>query len=300
MAFIGVSTTRSSIVPIFPRWAAELGLDGARLTGHDVPLRADRHVYRELVGRLIADPAVRGALVTSHKVEVFDAAGDLFDELDPLAAACGEISCFARRSDGVAALALDPITVSRALPDVAAPDHFARTGGHLLCLGAGGSGTALAVHLMCDVEPAARPSRVILADRDTARLEKVRRLLRRLEASGDAVELVHAPIAARLVEELPPHSLIVNATGMGKDVPGSPLDDGCRLPQGAIAWDFNYRGDLRFLAQAAAQADRGVRAVDGWNYFLHGWSEHMARVYGFDVTPQRFARLRSLAAEFHP
>ena len=61
------------------------------------------------------------------------------------------------------------------------------------------------------------------------------------------------PAAAdRLVERLPAGSMVVNATGLGKDRPGSPLTDAARFPRDGIAWDFNYRGDLEFLRQARA------------------------------------------------
>jgi shikimate 5-dehydrogenase len=87
--------------------------------------------------------------------------------------------------------------------------------------------------------------------------------------------------------------LIVNATGIGKDRPGSPVTGGVRFPARAIAWDFNYRGDLQLLELARAA---GVTAIDGWEYFLHGWSQIMARVLGFEVTPELFERMRAAAA----
>ena len=65
-----------------------------------------------------------------------------------------------------------------------------------------------------------------------------------------------------------------------------------RFPAGSMAWDFNYRGNLLFLEYAVAQ---GIRAVDGWEYFLHGWSQIMARVFSFDLTPELFAAMRDEA-----
>ena len=78
--------------------------------------------------------------------------------------------------------------------------------------------------------------------------------------------------------------MIANATGLGKDRPGSPLTDAVVFPQRATAWDFNYRGDLVFLDQARAQSsDRQVTAVDGWFYFLHGWTRVIAEVFHIDI-----------------
>ena len=90
-----------------------------------------------------------------------------------------------------------------------------------------------------------------------------------------------------------PGSLIVNATGAGKDLPGSPVSGQAKFPKDAVAWDFNYRGDLLFLDYAAAQ---GTRAINGWDYFLHGWSRIMAEVYGFALTPSLFAEMKRIAS----
>jgi len=83
---------------------------------------------------------------------------------------------------------------------------------------------------------------------------------------------------------------------MGKDRPGSPIGDDARFPEGAVVWELNYRGPLDFLAQARRQAaDRRLLVEDGWRYFLHGWSEHIAEVFRLDLTPERFERLRQVA-----
>jgi len=95
-----------------------------------------------------------------------------------------------------------------------------------------------------------------------------------------------------------PGSVIINATGLGKDRPGSPLTDNVVFPAGSTAWDFNYRGDLIFLNQARAQQPHlNVRVEDGWVYFLHGWTRVIADVFGIDI-PTRgpvFDRLSDIA-----
>ena len=91
----------------------------------------------------------------------------------------------------------------------------------------------------------------VKTDRDTATIEAgwVDRL-----RDADAV-----------VASLPPGSLVANATGAGKDIPGSPLTDAVVFPRRGVAWEFNYRGDLVFLAQARAQAtERELLVADGW------------------------------------
>ena len=95
---------------------------------------------------------------------------------------------------------------------------------------------------------------------------------------------------------LPDYSIVINATGMGKDIPGSPVTDAGLFPRHGIAWEFNYRGELDFMHQALAQvASREVRVEDGWLYFLHGWTQVVAQVLHIDLTPEVFQRLAAAA-----
>jgi shikimate 5-dehydrogenase len=133
-----------------------------------------------------------------------------------------------------------------------------------------------------------RPAEVIMTDISEVRLEEVRPL------TPARCELVaSAQDHDRLLGAMPRASLIVNATGMGKDRPGSPVTDQARFPADSIAWDFNYRGDLAWLDWARQQS---IRTVNGWSYFLHGWSQVMSRVYGFELTPELFAGMADVAS----
>jgi shikimate 5-dehydrogenase len=44
-----------------------------------------------------------------------------------------------------------------------------------------------------------------------------------------------------VLAHLSPHSLVVNATGLGKDAPGSPLTGHAAFSEQAVAWDLNWR-----------------------------------------------------------
>ena len=99
-----------------------------------------------------------------------------------------------------------------------------------------------------------------------------------------------------LMAGLPEGSLVINATGMGKDTPGSPITDAGLFPRHGIAWEFNYRGELDFLHQALAPARaRELRVEDGWLYFLHGWTQVVAQVLHVELTPELFGRLAQAA-----
>jgi shikimate 5-dehydrogenase len=301
LLFVGVDTHGSTIMRLFPRWAELLRLDAA-VEGVDLPLGAEPAAYREVVERIVEDPAIAGALVTSHKVGVYQHAGGLFDELDRYARLCREVSCISKRGGRVHGHAKDPITAGLAMRDLLGGGRRQDPPAQVLCLGAGGAGTAIAVRLLTSY-PA--PSRVVVADADPARLDALGAIREELPRVADrpasmaALELravAGAEDADALLHALPPGSLVVNATGMGKDLPGSPLSDRARFPERAIVWDLNYRGDLGFLRQARHQAgDRGLLLHDGWRYFLYGWSEVVAEVYGLELTPQRFARLADAA-----
>src|SRR5687767_12165981 len=97
MHFIGVTTRQSSINAIFPRWAKRLGLGDCELRGMDFPLHADPQRYRDAVEFIKRDPLSLGALVTSHKVDLFAASAAQFDTIEPLSRSLGEISSIYKR-----------------------------------------------------------------------------------------------------------------------------------------------------------------------------------------------------------
>ncbi|GAA3564961.1 shikimate dehydrogenase [Microlunatus spumicola] len=297
MGFVGVSTGGSSILKVFPLWADVLDLPTRTLVGHDVALDAPPERYRELVSAIAADPEELGALVTTHKVAVHDAAYDLFDELDADAEAFGEVSCISKRDGRLVGSAKDPLTARLALEEFLPPDHFARTGATALVLGSGGAGTALSQQLGVRTD---RPGAVVCTALDDRSLDHARAVHERSGVPAGLVRYVRTEGSAdvgAIVATLPPGSLVVNATGMGKDRPGSPLPSDSLLPEGGYVWDFNYRGSLEVLAQALAQQqERGLHVEDGWRYFVHGWSQAVAEVFDVPMPPETVAELAHAAA----
>ena len=190
--FIGVSTAQSSIMRVFPAWARHLGLDAA-IRGIDLPLHAEPSRYRETVAFLKSDPLSRGALVTTHKLDLFAAACDLIDEVDPLAALMAETSCLSKRGGRLIAHAKDPISSGLAIDGFLAPDHFARTGGEALLLGAGGATVAILWHLT-RARPD-RPVRITVTDIAPERLAHIGGI-HGVEAGGVPVDYLLAETAA--------------------------------------------------------------------------------------------------------
>ena len=110
--------------------------------------------------------------------------------------------------------------------------------------------------------------------------------------------ITEAPTAAdQIVGRLPPSSLVVNATGMGKDRPGSPVTEEVRFPEQGLVWEFNYRGSREFLQYAGRQQEeRSLRIEDGWRYFVHGWSQVIADVFETPMPPETVDELGRIAA----
>ncbi len=296
MGFVGVTTASSSIMKVFPLWADILSLPTRTLVGHDLPMDAEPAQYRAMVEQIRDDPHHRGALVTTHKMNVYAAASDLFDELDPFAVSCAEISSISKRGAKLIGRAKDPITVDLALNDFLPADHFARTGAEVVILGAGGSGTALSWAL---AERADAPARVTVTARSQDKLDHLREVHRQhgtLEGLIQYVVTETPEQADAVVAAAPAGSVIANATGLGKDRPGSPLTDAVVFPEAAWVWEFNYRGSLEFMHQALAQqAARGLHVEDGWRYFIHGWSQVVADVFEIDLTPPVVEQLAEAA-----
>lgn len=297
MGFVGVTTGGSSIMKVFPKWAEVLGLPTRTLIGHDIDMGAPRAVYRDVVSTIKDDPDHWGALVTTHKIAVFESASDLFDDLDDLAQTFGEISSIAKRGNRLTGAAKDPVTVRLALEDFLPSDHFATTGAAALVLGSGGSGCALSYQLGLRND---QPSRVICTARSHHKLDHQRELHERAGIDADLMQYVITTSPEDvddLLDALPPSSLVVNATGMGKDRPGSPISDAGRFPDNGVVWEFNYRGPLEFLHQSRhQQADRGLVVEDGWQYFVHGWTQVIADVFDIPMPRETVVELARVAA----
>ncbi len=283
--FIGVTTGKSSIMKVFPAWAEFLGLKDAVIKGIDFKLHDDPAAYREAVEFIRDDPLSMGALVTTHKIDLFHACRDLFDVVDPHAELMDETSCISKRNGKLVCHAKDPISSGLSIDGFLGANYFAENEADLFSMGAGGSTIALTWHLMRASRGKNVPSRIVVTNRSQHRLDEIRRIHESVE-TGVPVEYLLAERPEdndRVLATLRRGSLIINATGLGKDAPGSPLTDEAIFPERSVVWDLNYRGDLVFLDQARRQErEHRLQVEDGWTYFIHGWTQVIAEV--FDVT----------------
>jgi shikimate dehydrogenase len=296
--FIGVTTGKSAIMRIFPEWAKYLKLSGVSMAGIDLPIHAGTELYRATVQRLKEDPADLGALVTTHKLDLFEACADMFDHLDEYARLCGEISCISKRDGSLEGHAKDPISAGKSLEHIIESGHWTRTRANALCLGAGGAAIAITLCLMTSIDPSDRPSRIVVVNRSESRLKQMARIHEQLDSQVPVDYILNEdPIVNdQIVAAQPPESLVINATGRGKDTPGSPISDQAVFPERGLVWELNYRGELDFLHQAERQSsERQLLIHDGWLYFIYGWSAVLEQVFHIELTPQQLAAMSRIA-----
>jgi shikimate 5-dehydrogenase len=297
--FIGVTTGRSSIMKVFPRWMEVLHRSEVIIEGIDHPIHDDPEAYRATIAQIKYDPLSLGALVTTHKMDVYAAAEDMFEYLDPYARLTHELSSISKLEGRLEGHAKDPITAGLSLEAIVDPGYFGRTGGHILCLGAGGSALATLLYLINKKDKGDRPARFIAVNRTQPRLDHMRSMAQQFDTDIKMEYVLNKDPRRNddLMASLPEGSIVINATGMGKDTPGSPVTDAGVFPKNGVAWEFNYRGELDFMHQALRQKEsRNLQVEDGWVYFLHGWSQVIAQVLHIELTDELFARLNEAAA----
>ncbi len=296
--FIGVTTGSSSIMKVFPKWAEALGLKDTVIKGIDFAPHSSPEEYREAVEFLKNDPLSMGALVTTHKIDLYNACKDMFDYLDPFALQLGEISSISKKDGKYCGHAKDPISSGLALENFVPENYWKDYDGDVLLLGAGGSSLAMTIYLTQEKFGDNVPSHIIIANRSQPRLDSAKELLKDVNPKTK-LEFVLNPTPAdndRTLGSLKPHSLIVNATGLGKDGPGSPITDAGCFPADSKVWEINYRGDLLFKRQAEAQAEaKNLHVEDGWIYFIHGWTQVIAEVFHIEIKGELLEELSRIA-----
>ncbi|WP_053376485.1 shikimate dehydrogenase family protein [Paenibacillus sp. FJAT-27812] len=286
MYFIGVTTIKSSIMKLFPLWAEALGLNGAVIKGIDIDIHAKPEAYREVVEFIKNDELSLGALVTTHKIDLYHAASDLFDYLDPHAQMFKELSSISKKNGKLEGYAKDPISSGLAMEAFIPDNYWTDHGGEVLILGCGGSALAISSYLTEKEHGNNKPSKIILTNRSKPRLDSAKELLSQIHT--DVILEYHlCPDSAQndeVLAALKPHSMVINATGLGKDRPGSPLTDQGIYPQNGLVWELNYRGELDFMFQALKQKDeQNLHVEDGWIYFIHGWTQVIEEVFHIDI-----------------
>lgn len=300
MYFIGVTTTKSSIMKVFPEWAKALGID-AVMKGIDIEIHAEPQVYRDVVEFIKNDELSMGALVTTHKIDLYDAAKDLFEYLDPLAQNFGELSSISKKDGKLCGHAKDPITAGLSLEEFVPKGYFTETNADVFIMGAGGSAISMGYHLMRDKFKGDYPRKIVIANRSQPRLTEIENIFKTLDPGGIEFEYYLTPEPGQndeVLAKMAEGSVIVNATGLGKDRPGSPLTDDAVFPKKSLVWEINYRGDLRFMHQAEEQEkQQKLTVIDGWKYFIYGWTAVISEVFHMPIEGETLDKCDEIASQ---
>lgn len=299
--FIGVTTGQSSIMKLFPLWAKYLGLD-ADIKGIDIEIHAEPEKYRKVVTFLKNDPLSLGALVTTHKIDLYNAANDIFDELDPYAQLFGELSSISKKDGKLIGHAKDHISSGLAMKNFIPKDFWKNHNGEVFVMGAGGSAIAITSNLIEAINGNNRPSKIYVSNRTQLRLDSMRDVIS--QVSNDVnIEFIKADDFTKndnIISKLKPYSFIINATGLGKDRPGSPLSNEVIFPENSLVWELNYRGDLLFMHQALSKKDeKSLHVEDGWIYFIHGWTQVISEVFNIQLNSEQFTEIERISSEFN-
>lgn len=296
--FIGVTTGKSSIMKVFPKWAGELKLKDAVIKGIDFPPHSEAEAYRAAVRFIKEDPCSLGALVTTHKIDLFRTCRDLFDYIDPYARQLGEVSSISKRDGKLCAHAKDPISSGLALQKFVPENYWGKYGGEVMLIGAGGSTLAMSIYLAQICKGGNSPKKIYITNRSVPRLVSAKEILRDLNPEV-SFEFCYNPYPEdndETLKKLKPHSLVVNATGLGKDAPGSPLTDKAVFPRDSLVWEINYRGELIFAQQAERQKkEKNLRVERGWDYFIYGWTQVIEEVFHIEIDDRKIVKLSELA-----
>jgi len=284
---------------VFPKWAAALGIK-ALIRGIDLPLHAPAEDYRKAVDFIKNDRLSLGALVTTHKLDLYRACKDMFDYVDPYAEKLSEVSSLSKEDGAFRAHAKDPISSGLALEDFVPHGFWAGHGGEVLLLGAGGSSLAMSLYFSREEAAGDQPVCITIANRSQGRLDSAKAALAGCD-KNIKFRFLHCPSPAdndKLVAALPAYSLVVNATGLGKDAPGSPTTEAVSYPEHSLVWEINYRGDLLFMRQALAQKEsKKLHVEDGWNYFIYGWTQVIQEVFHISIGSEKLAELSRIAGK---
>lgn len=288
MMFLGVSTSSSRVQKLFHDWSRCLKSQ-LLLVSRDLPLGSERAEYRHFVDEMRSkNPPINGALITSHKAALYDAAYDLFDQVDTTAQRLEEVGMIYWKNNMMIAGANDALSTRRVTQRMLLKAQNWMNGcRRAIILGGGGAGVALANTLVTDDRLGC--VEVIVTEIDQARIEKLSTMF---EAWNSPIPLRVLPSSSgidELISASGPGSLIANATGLGKDREGNPVSANVKFPKQSFIWEFNYRfcvqAEPTFMEIALSQSrEYELTIEDGTDYFIWGWLCVMANILSLQPT----------------
>jgi shikimate 5-dehydrogenase len=299
---VGTPEDDSLITSLFPRWAQLLQLCETQVRKLDCDLYAQPAVYQNFLRFLKADPLSLGALLTSSKPNLLQNCKELFSSLDPSVVLGGHVSSVSKSAGRLIGHARESVASFSALENFLPADHWVKTGAQILVMGAGCSATAFTAAVMDARHERNRPSRVFVTDREKSQLQLIHKIHKKasLNVPIEYHCITDAGDHDALLNSLIPGSLVINATGMGKYAPGSPITEKAAFPEGGYAWDFDFQGPLTFLKQAThRQHARHLHVEDGCAFYVHRWACFIADALTVEIPSSGpiFSKLLQIARD---
>ena len=164
---------------------------------------------------------------------------------------------------------------------------YLSTGSSIEMVLLGGGGASRAIALVSSALPQVR--RITITEIDARRRDELKQWAEKLKAHGveRRIDILAAEANDEVTSNASEGALIVNASGMGKDMAGSPISRKVKFPRGSVVWDMNYRGELAFLAYAYDQAEtRDLRVRDGFALFIRNWTWLLESILGKTLDDQ--------------
>lgn len=290
--FLGVSTKSSLVNKTFPIWM-DVFSQKIDLETFDLQLRSGPEMYVSFIDG-IQRPCV-GSLITSHKTDIFETCSHLFNDISEDAVALREISAVRRDQYGnLFGHNTDIAGSSRSLRRLTLENESWLSGNrNIIILGAGGACLSLIKSIRENIGCA---NKVLITEKRPDRLETVREIA---ERNAFEVGLKDASYVSDAINESGKNPLIINATGMGKDIPGSPIPNPDDVPGDATFWELNYRGELDLFRRLKA-ASKGIMVADGWDFFVDGWMNNILFVLNISLSDEEIRTFRRVSAEFQP
>ena len=166
---------------LFPLWMEALGYSEIKIYPCDLKIHDEPSNYRQAVAQIKYDDGCYGALVTTHKMDLYSAAKDMFEYFDPYALLLDEISCISKNNGRLEGHAKDPLTSGASYDHFIEKGYYEKTGANVLIFGAGGSSIATILHLINKNDKADRPEKIIVINRSQPRLDHLYQILKKVK-----------------------------------------------------------------------------------------------------------------------
>lgn len=262
--FLGIRTEGSLALRAFPKWMTRFA-SNCTIKPVDMRKSSSPEDYLTFVRSVRDDPQCVGAQITSHKMDIFGAAWRHIDHRSQDVENLEEIGGLVSGAGELSAISPDAMALGTELSLVVGRQSRA-----LIVLGGGGAGRSIAL----SAAKIPQVPSITITELNEDRLSGLDEWKRRLSLEDRCSEVTIRPGADNedVVSSASTGTVVVNATGLGKDAPGSPISEGTRLPEDGVVWDLNYRGELKFLEHARRQAEQGLVLRDGFSFFLRNWT----------------------------